>query len=236
MIPKILAKVHDICIMRILLASATPLEIQAGIELMPFQNDIRIERVITGVGLMAATFHLQKAIAAISPDLVIQAGVAGCFDQRQPLGSLIVVSEEMIGDLGVEEDGQFKDLFDLKLQTKDGKPFTEGRLVNPYLDHYDIQGWTPAKGISVSEITTRKDRIDYWLERYHPLVESMEGAALHYVCLMENIPFLQFRSLSNYIGERNKTRWQMGAAIQKLSEGLSDFLQSLDVPHKDKTK
>jgi futalosine hydrolase len=35
----------------------------------------------------------------------------------------------------------------------------------------------------------------------------MEGAALHYTCLMEKIPFMQLRSISNYIAERDKSKW-----------------------------
>ena len=39
------------------------------------------------------------------------------------------------------------------------------------------------------------------------------GAALHYVCREMNIPFLQIRAASNYIGERDKEKWQMKEAI-----------------------
>ena len=53
----------------------------------------------------------------------------------------------------------------------------------------------------------------------------MEGAALHYVCLMEKIPFLQIRSISNYVGERNKRNWNMKEAIANLNKKLIEFVQ-----------
>ncbi len=48
----------------------------------------------------------------------------------------------------------------------------------------------------------------------------MEGAALHYVCLQEQIPFVQIRSVSNYVGERDKTKWKMKEAIENLNTEL----------------
>ncbi len=61
-----------------------------------------------------------------------------------------------------------------------------------------------------------------------PVVESMEGAALHYVCLMENIPFLQIRTVSNLMGERDKTRWKIKEAIKSLNESLVYLIQKLE--------
>jgi len=58
-------------------------------------------------------------------------------------------------------------------------------------------------------------------------IESMEGAALHYVCLQENIPFLQVRSVSNYVGERDKTKWKMKEAIHNLNTELSKLINRL---------
>ncbi len=55
--------------------------------------------------------------------------------------------------------------------------------------------------------------IQFYRDTFNPVTESMEGAALHYVCLMEKIPFLQIRSISNYIGERNKKKWDMMDSI-----------------------
>jgi futalosine hydrolase len=62
--------------------------------------------------------------------------------------------------------------------------------------------------------------IGFYKNKFNPVTESMEGAALHYVCLMENIPFSQLRGISNYIGERNKKKWKMKEAILKLNDEL----------------
>ena len=62
--------------------------------------------------------------------------------------------------------------------------------------------------------------IKFYRDAFEPVTESMEGAALHYVCLMEKVPFVQIRGISNYIGERNKQKWEMMDSIINLNDTL----------------
>jgi futalosine hydrolase len=228
--------------MRILLAGATAFELGTIIERvqaamrMPDGNGLKIAPVITGVGLVAATYHLQKGLSAGPFDLVIQAGIAGSFDTAYPLGSVVAVREEVIGDLGVEEGGLFRDLFDLSFVHADSPPYTQGRLLNPYLDQFNLLGWPDVRAISVNEISTRQERIAFWNNTYRPLAESMEGAALHFVCLQEKIPFLQVRALSNYIGERDKSKWDIAGAVRHLGDGILGLLEALANQEPGRTK
>jgi futalosine hydrolase len=83
------------------------------------------------------------------------------------------------------------------------------------------------KAISINQVTTDKQMIRFYEETFQPVVESMEGAAFHYVCLSEKIPFLQLRSISNYIGERNKAQWNLKDSIVSLNKELIRLLESL---------
>jgi futalosine hydrolase len=56
----------------------------------------------------------------------------------------------------------------------------------------------------------------------------MEGAALHYMGRDLNIPFIQIRAVSNYVGERNKAKWEMQEAIYNLNETLLQYLDALN--------
>jgi futalosine hydrolase len=53
----------------------------------------------------------------------------------------------------------------------------------------------------------------------------MEGAALHYVCLQMNRPFLQIRAISNYVTPRNRAAWKIGEAVMALNAQLIDWLR-----------
>jgi futalosine hydrolase len=206
--------------MHVLLAAATPFEIKQTLE------QWKGTTLITGVGLVSATYQLHKALTASRPHLVVQAGIAGCFDPTQPRGTVMVVSEDAIGDQGVEEGGGFRDLFELNLLEEDRPPYQQGRLPNPHLDHLNLAGLPRVRSVSVNEISTNPARIGYYQKRYNAVLESMEGAALHYVCLQEGIPFVQIRSVSNHVGDRDKTNWEMGKACTHLNEALLRFLTS----------
>ena len=82
-------------------------------------------------------------------------------------------------------------------------------------------------GITVNEISTRPERIQQLIKKYNPLLESMEGAAFHYVGRQANIPFLQIRSVSNYIGERNKANWKLKESIANLNQVIIKYVEKL---------
>ena len=65
------------------------------------------------------------------------------------------------------------------------------------------------------------------VKKYDPVTESMEGAALHYICRETNTPFIQFRAVSNYVGERGKTHWKIKEAIENLNDGLLKYVDRL---------
>ena len=217
--------------MNILVATAT------NIEISPFLNFYRehensflfnhqVDVIITGIGLVSSTYSLGKQIHIKRPDLIIQTGIAGCFDPSIPLGSVLAIKQEAIADQSVIELDKLKTLFDLKLVPENQFPFSKGWLVNKseLLKKIKLK---KVKGISTNEITTSKEKVKFYKETFDPVIESMEGAALHYVCLMEKIPFLQIRSISNYVGERNKKNWNLKESIINLNNELISLLHIL---------
>jgi futalosine hydrolase len=214
--------------MDILLAAATSFEIQPTTDFLragPL-NRLSVSTLITGVGSTATTWSLMRQIDRHPPDLVIQAGIAGCFTGR-PRGEVLVVEEEVLADLGVWEDHRFKTLFDLKLADGDTPPFSAGRLINPYRKLLHLTALELVRSATVNEITTDPDRIRWHQQNTAAVVEGMEGGALHYVCLQEKIAFLQLRAVSNEIGVRDKTKWDIRSAITRLNEELIRLLQQL---------
>lgn len=205
-------------------------------EILPFINHYRsgdnvikadIDLLITGIGLTAATYHITRQLSLKKTDLVIQAGIAGCFKKNIPLGSLVAVKQDCIADESVVESKELKTLFDLKLAAPNSFPYTNKWLVNPGSDLFKQNNYKPVKSVSVNQVTTDKKMIAYYIDKFNPSIESMEGAALHYVCLSEKIPFLQLRTVSNYIGERDKSKWNFKDAIANLNNELIRLLESL---------
>ena len=214
--------------MNILLIAATAKEIEPFFEY--YRNTRKpqnIDVLITGIGLTATTYRLLKQLQLKPPDLVIQAGVAGCFDKKIPLGTVVAVKKETIADQSVIELKKLKTLFDLQLIPHDQFPFKKGWLENnnEALKKLKLK---KVDAISVNEITTSRQRVSFYEESFKPVIESMEGAALHYTCLMEKIPFLQLRSISNYIAERDKTKWEMKRSIVNLNKELIHLVETIN--------
>ena len=210
----------------ILVVAATAKEINPFIELTRTGGINNTDILISGIGLTASTYHLAKQLALKKYDLVIQAGVAGCFGLRIPLGAVVAVKQDAIADQSVIELQKLRTLFDLKLVPQDQYPYKKGWLINPNKEVLKKTKLKIVKGISVNQISTSGQMIKFYRDVFDPVTESMEGAALHYVCLMENVPFVQIRSISNYIGERNKKKWDMMDSIANLNDTLIKIINN----------
>jgi futalosine hydrolase len=115
----------------------------------------------------------------------------------------------------------------MKLLSSDTTPWNQKKLVNKN-SLLDKLGLPVVDGVTVNEISTAVERIAYYRDELDVQVESMEGAALHYIALQEKIPFLQIRSLSNFIAERDKSKWQLKEAIARLNHELQHILTKLE--------
>ena len=211
--------------MKLLLCAATKFEVEATVTFLEQHPEIKnkVDVLVTGVGLTAATYQLTKRILAEKPNLVLQAGVCGSLDEHLFPGKIVVVRNETIGDLGVMEKGSFASLFNLGFVHGNDAPWTEGKLCN----HEAIlrrTGLTIVDGVTINEITTNEERIIFYREKLKASIETMEGAAMHYVCLSEKVPFLQLRSVSNFVGERDKSKWALQEAIASLNIELQLLL------------
>lgn len=203
---------------KVLLVAATEFEIQ------PIRKRINENQIlITGLGVYATIFHLMKKITHQQYDLIIHAGIGGSFDKNYPLGSVFQIVADRFADIGYETpDGKFNDFFGSELISGHDLPFEDGWINNPFKwEHSEIPS---AKGITVNTVSGCKESI-IQRKKYNAQIESMEGAALFYVCRQFNIKFLSLRAVSNYVTPRNREEWQIQKAIQNLNDTLGLILE-----------
>ncbi|MEJ8842623.1 futalosine hydrolase [Lacibacter sp. H375] len=218
--------------MNCLVVSATVLEIKPFIQHCRTTNkldyiDLQLDFLVTGVGSINTTYALMKHLQVKKPDIVIMAGISGAFDRSLNLGDVIAVKQEALADLGVQEKDGYKDVFDLKLLAANEFPFKQKRLVNPFTVLMERTKLPLVGSVTVNQITSAKKTAELYQTKYKAKIENMEGAALHLVCMKENIPFVQIRSISNYVGERNKQKWKLKEAVQNLNKELIRLVESL---------
>jgi len=211
--------------MKILLVSATAHELDS-LKLKNNDPAIKTEILISGIGIASTTYHVTRGLMENKYDVVIQTGIAGSFTNDLNLGEVVFVNADTFGDSGIEETGKFKSLFSSGLANKNDFPFTNGWLINEH-KLLPVELLKSIKAITVNKITDDKKQIELQRNIFNVQAESMEGAALHYVCLHMNIPFLQIRAISNLVGERDKSKWKMTEAISNLNIELNKIIEIL---------
>lgn len=221
--------------MNITLVAATRMEIEPMLHYLSERIYLRrhqhIDTLITGVGMVSTTYQLARYFSKNKPTLAIQAGIAGSFHPIYAPGMVVSVREELMGDLGVSETDGWKDLFDLGFVAQNDMPWQNKKLTNPHQELLRKTALECVRGLTVNQISTNREMINTIRDKYMPVVESMEGAAFHYVCLMEKIPFLQLRGISNYVGERNKANWKIHESIDALNQQLIKLINQITEPY-----
>jgi futalosine hydrolase len=210
--------------MNILVIAATKIEFEWAKKKL--KNKANIQFMQTNVGLLATCFNLMKAIMLTKPSLIIQIGIGGCLNKKIPLTKTFYIKQDSIADLGVWENGKWKNLADLSLTSHKELMYTNHHLLKKNHSFTELQlnkNIDIVNGITVNQISTQKKFIT---NNKNAVIETMEGAALHFVCNNLHLPYLQIRSTSNYVGERNKAKWKIKEAIQNVNEELVRLLNN----------
>ena len=213
--------IAEICKMQNLIIAATEAEIA------PFTNrHADADILITGVGVPSTIYHLLKRTHQINYDCIIQAGIAGSFNPIIQPGETVLVKQDCFADIGMEENGNYIPVFKTIWADENEPPFTMGWLTNSngYLKEIALPF---VKSITINKVSDNKLQIQQFTKQFNADIETMEGAALHYVCLQEDIPFIQIRTISNFVGERDKTKWKLKDAIENLNIELDKLYNKI---------
>ena len=214
--------------MNILILSATTFEIANLIKIIDFKqispvlyqkkiDKKNIDLLISGIGLSFTAYKLSKALLEKKYDLVINLGIAGSFNSTIKIGELTQVISEQFADLGIKDKDKFIDVFEAGLVNANEFPFVNGKLTPKILKITEAYNLKKVHAVSVNTVSGNKNEIEQLKKKYQADIESMEGAAVFYVCMEENVPVIQLRSISNYIEERDKSKWNIPLAIENLN-------------------
>jgi futalosine hydrolase len=226
--------------MRILVVAATDTEIaplaarlgdgsKSGPKVQTYtQARHDIDVLTTGVGMVATAAWCARALAQGRYDLALNFGVCGSFDSNLELAQVVHVVSDRIAELGAEDDESFLTIQDLKLVDDNEFPFRCGCLVNlsPPLSA-TLAKLTVVNGITVNTVHGNERSITSVRRRFQPQVESMEGAAFMYACMIHGISFAQVRAVSNVVEKRNRKAWNLSGAIRNLTEVALSILEDV---------
>jgi futalosine hydrolase len=224
---------------RILVVSATAAEVgpvtaglrrTGGVEELPTYvgNGHELDVLVTGVGMVAMATWCSLVLSRGRYDVALNLGVCGSFDCSLTPGTVVHVVTDRLSELGAEDGDGFLSIHQLHLIDENEPPFVGGRLVNPSPPvSATLAGLPSVNGITVNTVHGRDDSIARVTQRFAPQVESMEGAAFMYACLMLGQRFAQVRAVSNVVERRNRDAWKLSEAVASLGATTLRLLSEL---------
>jgi len=203
---------------RILVVAATTDEIR---QVMKNIRSRRVEYCITGVGMLNTALTLSKYLQNRKDILLaLQAGIAGSFNRKLRIGSVVNVRSEEYGDTGIETFSSFKTLKEAGFET-------QNRYRNPHV----LPCFSHLPSVSSLTVAMACGTAGTAAFRYNMFktdIENMEGLAFFKSCRMYKIPFAELRSVSNYCGPHREGEWDMERAIKNLTSEVVPFIKWLE--------
>ncbi len=226
--------------MNILIVSATYLEIEPllthfnfieqpnqKLRKYTYKNHL-VDVLIPGVGMTYTAYWLGKTLNNKWYDAAINLGLAGTFDDKIKIGEVVNVTSDRIAELGAEDGEKFLSLIDMDLIEDEDFSLQNGALVNTIpLKNEFTKTLQQVSAITVNTTHGEESSIENVKALFNPQIETMEGAAFFYACLLEGISCIQLRAVSNKVERRNKENWNIKLALENLTTASLKLLNGL---------
>ena len=177
-----------------------------------------VEALVGGVGPVDAAARVGFALGRAPYEVVINAGIAGAMRGVANVGDGVVVGEEMI---------------ELDLETGERIHLPPGNVLadrvpadGQLIEAVTALGFPLVRGITVSRVTAT-DATALRLRERGAEIETMEGFAVLRAAQLAGVPAIEVRGISNIVGDRDRSGWDIEAGLRGLREVLNATLDLL---------
>ncbi len=164
---------------------------------------------LCGFGQIAAAARTSLLIAKYRPERIILVGIAGAFSGRADVGAAYRFRRVTCDGIGVGAGETFHSASDIGWAH-----FAD------IGDEIELSGWSDMSSVaegrllsvcaasqSVSEADARADRFP------DAVAEDMEAFGVAMACQMHGVPLEVVRGISNEVGDRDHSQWQIDKAL-----------------------
>jgi futalosine hydrolase len=216
----------------ILIVCATELELQSLLDIVP-ADESRWVSLVCGVGVVETVLALGRMLEQQKSafDAVLHFGVGGAYIPKSGNGAklldICLAKEELFGDFGICHREYVESLPE-HLVHKPRYPLDVDLYIQ-CVQAFEKRKITFKQGtfVTVAGVSGTAKRGEMLHSQYNALCENMEGAAVARVCEAFSVPMLELRCISNYVEDRDLSRWKLQEACQKAAVSVSVFLQEL---------
>ena len=204
-----------------LIQGAAPMETVHGVSFYRIRPNVIA--CCGGVGKVNAAMAAAVLIDRYHPDLILNAGVAGCFEEV-PIGTLVLAEKFVQHD--VDTTGVGDPIGLVSTVNRVDFPTADFERARAAMDKtgYPYRTGTVATGDWFATDTPRS----HWIaDTFHPLLCEMEGCAVAQVCLRNGVKFMAIKSVSDCLFEHHDFAFNFPAAMKDLNRVVMAFLTQL---------
>ena len=177
-----------------------------------------------GVGKVNAAMSTQLIISRYQPDVVLNVGVAGCFE-NVPIGTLVLATGFVQHDADTSALGDpvglvsTVNMVSFPTSWQEKSRLAMDKLGLPYRTGLVATGdW----------FATDTPRSQWIFDTFHPLLCEMEGGAVAQVCHRNGVPFIALKSVSDCVLEHHDFFFNFPEAIRRLNGVAMGFIDHLE--------
>ncbi len=216
----------------ILVVCATELELRPLLDLLPADENQWMS-MVSGVGVVETTLRLTRFLEKQKNSFtaVLHFGVAGAYRSQSKtdadLLDICLAKEELFGDFGICYGDHFEALPD-HLVHKSTYALDSG-LHKRCLRVLQEQNIPCKRGtfVTVAGVSATAARGRKLKEQYDALCENMEGVAVARVCEEFDLPLVEMRCVSNFVEDRDLSRWKLDEACQQAGKVTAILVEEL---------
>lgn len=205
-------------------ADAKPLETVSGVAV--YEIEPGILAYLGGVGKVNAAMSAQLFIDRYHPDWIVNAGVAGSF-QDLPIGAIVLAKDFVQHDVDTTAMGDPIGM--VSTVDRVDFPTSEPERLSAILASQGVEHRTGR--VATGEVFMVKGpRADWVAETFSPTLCEMEGGAIAQVCLRNGVKFTALKSVSDRLCQENNAEeyFNYGEAMAKLNAVVLPFARALN--------
>ena len=205
-----------------LIHGAEPMETVHGISFYRIRENVIA--CCGGVGKVNAAMAAMLLVERYHPDLVLNAGVAGCFEEV-PIGTLVLAEKFIQHDVDTTGVGDPIGL----VSTVNMVEFPTADLARAKAA-MDKTGYAYRTGTVATGdwFGIPSERADWVQETFHPLLCEMEGGAVAQVCYRCGVPFMALKSVSDCLTSKHDFFFNFPNAMRDLNGVVMALVDRLE--------
>lgn len=178
-----------------------------------------------GVGKVNAAMATQLLITLFRPDVILNAGVAGCFEEV-PIGTLVLAEGFVQHDVDTTGVGDPVGLVSTVKQIT--FPTSDFAAAKAAMDKLGLPYRTGL--VATGDWFAVPCRRTQWIaDTFHPLLCEMEGCAVAQVCMRNGVKCMAIKSVSDCLVVKHDYYFNFPTAMKDLNRVVMSFIDHLEV-------